>query len=163
MSTLPQGQPESRDWILGGRSLDLAEPMTAEETAADHVTVLGIISWVYNSLTLWPPAGLRHHARTTKGAIVRNCVLLEHDLVEQGSVVPSELSQYFSEPEGGAEFRPLYSFRKMMSLGGRDGSILRTPFAAGLQQPLFPHRERPMQVPEEEDAAAEMMDEEAVR
>ena len=162
-----QGLPESWDWTAGGRSLDLTEPMTAEERAAKHTSVLGVISWVFNSLALRPPPGLRHHAKPTSGALMRNRLLLEQNLVDHGSLVPSELSVHFSEVKTAAHGAPRGSFRKMMSMGafrrgdsGGDAGprpITRTstgtPFskaAAGLHpQPLFRGGERPAQIPEE--------------
>ena len=169
VSTLPQGLPESKVWTAGGRSLDLAEPMTAEETAAEHLTPLGILSWVLNSLSLWPPPGLRHHAQPTNGALVRNCVLLEQDLVAHGSIVPLELTQFPLEQPAAGGFKAMKSFRKMMSMGAWDGGggssgarkpmmrtmtgthvTSRTPSAVGLLQPLFRGgAERPPQILEE--------------
>lgn len=137
--------------------------MTVEESTASHTSVMGIISWVFNSLELWPPPGLRHHATPAIKAMVRNCVLLQHDLVQRGGLVPRELSVHFAETKMA---RSHGSFRKMMTMGalwrsdsGGDIGCMPisrtntgTPFlraAAALSQHWLRGGERPPQIPEE--------------
>jgi hypothetical protein len=94
-----KGMPEAKAWHSGVRTLDMTEPLTDEESAALKTTLLGTISWIIRSMNMWPVPGLRHYGMPASGAMARNRLLLEQQLVRTGALVPKVLSSFQGDYE----------------------------------------------------------------
>ena len=74
---------------MGGRTSDMIEPPDEEEKSGSASTLAGLLLWMYRSLDLMPPPGLRHHASPATGALARSRIILEQEMLANGSLVPA--------------------------------------------------------------------------
>jgi hypothetical protein len=86
-----KGDPELAEWFSGGRSADFM-PFDEEEEASNRQALKGMLQWIFNSLSIMPPPGMRHKAGPSNAAMVRNRLLLEQEFIKNGSCVPQGLS-----------------------------------------------------------------------